>query len=168
MIHLIYNSATCLDFSKDDLVALFAKARTNNASMGVTGILLFVEGSFFQVLEGPEQAVDALADRIASDPRHDQMTVIIRESIAERSFGEWTMGFAEMSAQELSELAGMNDFFDARTSLSALQAGRAKKLLTAFAKGRWRVRVGERAPRSTAADVGVIAPGAFAESRAVG
>ncbi len=149
MIHLIYNSAAVVDFSKDDLIELLAKARDKNAANDVTGMLLYIDGSFFQILEGPEEAVDALAAHIAEDPRHDQMTVIIREPIAKRAFGEWTMGFADVDSTDLGEVDGLNDFFDGQTSLSAMDAGRAKKLLTAFSKGRWRVRLGARAPRFT-------------------
>lgn len=151
VIHLIYNSAAVVDFTREDLVELLSKARDNNASKDVTGMLLYVDGSFFQVLEGPEESVDALAERIAQDPRHDQMTVIIREPISKRSFSEWTMGFADVASDDLQSVEGFNDFFDGQTALTSMDAGRAKKLLCAFEKGRWRVRLGARAPRFTPA-----------------
>lgn len=152
-----------VDFSKDDLVELLERSRNNNAAVDVTGMLLYVDGSFFQILEGPEEAVDALAAKIETDERHGQMTVIMRETIATRSFSEWTMGFADITASEIDEIEGMNDFFDGQRSLADIDGGRAKKLLTAFAKGRWRVRLGARPPRM--APQVVESPGELADPR---
>lgn len=103
-------------------------------------MLLYVDGSFFQVLEGSADAVDALFARIALDPRHRSVVTIIREPISQRAFGEWTMGFANMTREEVITAVGMNDFFGSKTCFDELDGGRAKKLLAAFAEGRWRVR----------------------------
>lgn len=78
---------------------------------------------------------------IASDRRHKNATAIIREPIARRAFGDWTMAFAEIDASELAHIEGLNDFFHAGDSLTKLEPGRASKLLAAFAQGRWRARL---------------------------
>lgn len=143
LIHLIYNSAATAPPSAQALAALLDKARNKNAALGITGMLLHVDGCFFQVLEGPADAVDALAAQIAADPRHTRMTTIIREPIARRDFGEWTMGFSQTDAVSLGTVEGLNDFFQTGEVLSSLDAGRAKKLLQAFKQGRWRVRLSE-------------------------
>ena len=140
LIHVIYNSAATKDFSEEDLTELLRRARNKNASLAITGMLLHVDGSFFQALEGPQQAVDTLVETIRGDSRHARVTIIIREPIAIRSFSEWTMGFTRMSQQELGEIEGLNDFFGDGRVMAELDAGRAKKLLTAFKQGRWRVR----------------------------
>lgn len=140
LVHLIDNSAATTDLGDAELAALLDRARTRNASMGVTGMLLHVDQSFFQVLEGPEEAVTELAAIIARDPRHDRMTTIIREPVARRSFGEWTMGFSRGEHGATAGLDGVNDFFDAGRVLADLDPGRARKLLSAFRDGRWRVQ----------------------------
>lgn len=137
LIHLIYASAATADLSAAQLGALLAVARGNNTSAAVTGMLLYSEGSFFQVLEGAPGAVDATFARITTDPRHRRATVIIRESIARRAFGEWSMGCATPSGAEVAAAAGMNDFFDAGSCFDRLDGGRARKLLAAFRDGRW-------------------------------
>jgi len=149
VIHVVYSSAAVVEFSRDDLVALLEHARCSNASRDVTGMLLYVDGSFFQILEGPEEAVDALCAKIKKDPRHEKMTVIMREPIAKRLFSEWTMGFANVDAADVREIDGLNDFFSGQRSLADIDNGRAKKLLFAFSKGRWRARLGANAPRLT-------------------
>ena len=151
LIHLIYNSAATRPFSDADLQQLLSAARNKNASLNVTGMLLYVDGGFFQILEGPEAVVDRLLATIHSDARHTRVTTIIRESIPERSFGEWTMGYATVRPDEHTQLDGLNDFFGAGDIMSNLYAGRAKKLLTAFKQGRWRAKLA--APAAPAAVV---------------
>lgn len=140
LTHVIYSSTAAQPFSRSDLVNLLARARNKNADRGVTGMLLYTEGSFFQVLEGDVAQVDGLFAEIARDPRHRDLVTIIREPILRRSFGEWTMGFAAMSASEMSQLVGANDFFATGSCFAGLDGGRAKKLLGAFRDGRWRGR----------------------------
>jgi hypothetical protein len=71
------------------------------------------------------------------------VTKIIHEPIAQRAFGDWSMGFSAPRPSELSSIEGFNDFFQQGISLTNLQSGRAKKLLQAFAQNRWRSRLGE-------------------------
>ncbi len=141
LIQLIYCSAAQVRFERDQLVALLDVARRKNRRYGVTGMLLFTEGSFFQVLEGPPESVDAIFESISRDDRHDQVTVIIREAVARRSFEDWTMGFADLQPDEADSILGVNDFFGGGASYDRLGPGRAKKLLTAFCEGSWRDRL---------------------------
>ncbi|NEO84945.1 MAG: diguanylate phosphodiesterase [Spirulina sp. SIO3F2] len=129
-----------------DLVSLLETSRKNNAKAKITGILLHENGSFFQVLEGTQEAVEQLYERILHDNRHTKVVTIIREPIAKRTFGEWTMGFVKLDSQELDEIIGLNDFFAEGSSFTQLGAGRAKKLLAAFRKGRWRSKVKNQSP----------------------
>ena len=88
LTHLIYSSAATKPFSANQLEELLGKSRSNNARQGITGMLLHVDGSFFQVLEGEAADVDAAYARIEQDSRHAQHTIIVREPIARRSFGD--------------------------------------------------------------------------------
>lgn len=137
LIHHIYTSAAQGTPDSEALKRILAQSRRNNAPLGITGMLLHTAGSFFQILEGAPEAIAALFARISADPRHHRITTIIREPIPRRSFPDWTMGFAEISPPELARLIGSNDFFGNRQCLSALDHGRSRKLLAAFAQGRW-------------------------------
>lgn len=141
LIHCVYASAASADLGHEELAALLESARLNNARLGLTGMLLHADGSFFQVLEGPPDVVDALYARIEGDPRHGQVTLIIREPIAKRHFADWTMGFYRVSREELAGLSGVNDFFGKDRALVKLDAGRASKLLAGFRDGRWRKKL---------------------------
>ena len=141
LIHCIYASAAKQAFGKAELAELLERARTNNARLNVTGMLLSAEGSFFQVLEGDEATVDGLLAKISADKSHEKVTLISREPIAKRAFGEWTMGFSSMTREEIESIDGLNDFFGEASCLAQIDSGRAMKLLRCFAKGRWRSRL---------------------------
>ncbi len=141
LVHCVYASAASRDFKTQELAELLEMARENNAKHGLTGMLLYAESSFFQVLEGPADVVDALYARIERDPRHDQMTLIIKEPIPKRYFDAWTMGFYKVSRAELVGMSGVNDFFGKDRTLLRVDAGRAMKLLAAFRDGRWRKKL---------------------------
>lgn len=138
LIHCIYASRAAAGFQESDIPALLERARTKNSGLGITGMLLFIEGSFFQVLEGDAAAVDGIYTTISADPRHAQITEIIREPLARRSFADWSMGFAALGRADAARAIGANDFFGSASCLEGISAGRARKLLVAFGAGRWR------------------------------
>jgi len=140
MEHVIYVSVAAQEFNTQELALLLEKARSANASAGLSGMLLHsdADGSFFQVLEGEQGAIDQLLGKLRLDKRHSHLSILIREPITERSFGEWTMGFSSMSPEKLRKIPGLNDFFSQRSCFTELGAGRARKLLAAYAEGRWR------------------------------
>lgn len=141
LIQLIYGSAASHPLSRGDLESLLTKARFRNLQCGITGMLLYADGSFLQVLEGEKEAVDCVFESIKKDKRHSNVTLIIREPIARRSFSDWTMGFADIEPGEADQIAGINHISGNAASLARLGPGRARKLLSAFKQGHWRSRV---------------------------
>jgi hypothetical protein len=141
-MHCVYASAATRPFEAAELTALLQAARQHNDGAGLTGMLLYTEGSFFQVLEGDPAAVEALYARIELDKRHEQVTKIVAEAIPRRSFAHWSMGFSQVSRDELALISGTNDFFSGASCFLGLDPGRAKKLLSTFREGRWRKTLG--------------------------
>lgn len=141
LTHIIYTSTAATEFDPAALDGILQRARRTNAERSVTGMLLYTAGSFFQVLEGEEATLAEMFARIAADPRHRGVTKIIEEPIAQRAFGDWTMGYLEVTSSDLESIEGFSDFFQQGNSLVDLPPGRAKKLLTAFAQGRWRAQL---------------------------
>lgn len=139
-IHLvIYASGASVPFDSADLHRLLAVSRRNNAELGVTGVLLFHEGAFLQVLEGPEEAVERLYDRIRADGRHHDCRLLFRGDFEERRFDGWSMGFVRLRADEVASVPGFVDFF--RSGVRSLDlvadAPRVIRVLEGFAEGRW-------------------------------
>ena len=143
--HLIYASTSPRGFDRQELLSLLMKARTANALLDITGMLLYENKNFFQVLEGSESAVTQLFQEICADKRHQAIVRIIQEPIAKRSFCDWTMSFSSISREELCTIEGLNDFFEENSVFLQLDGGRAKKLLAAFQGGRWRRKLAPHA-----------------------
>ncbi len=68
-------------------------ARRNNSQAKVTGALLFSADHFAQVLEGPQEAVEAIFERIQHDARHGEVTVLESLTSEQRDFSEWSMAY---------------------------------------------------------------------------
>ena len=129
LMQCIYASLAASFFKEQDLSALLAQARDANARRGLTGMLLYIEGTFFQVLEGETDDVDFIYEKILRDPRHTHIRLIIREPIARRSFAEWTMAFETMEPLEAGAMIGDTDFFADPAYIDKMDGGRARKLL---------------------------------------
>jgi len=138
LVHCIYSSVGVEDYSQEFIVELLDKAKRKNAELGITGMLLYDEGSFFQVLEGDPDVVSALLKTIQQDPRHERVMKIIFEEIEERNFSDWTMGYSDIKKDDLTQIEGMNDFFQSGKTFVDLDEGRTKNLLKAFKSGQWR------------------------------
>lgn len=93
LFQLLYSSSATQDFWPDDLFELVEKSRRKNAEHDLTGMLLFHEGQFLQLLEGPEPAVRACFAVVERDPRHESIKVLLTGECEQRDFPEWTMGF---------------------------------------------------------------------------
>lgn len=104
-----YISSAVALFTSSELAALLAEARAFNAEMGVTGMLLYHEGSFMQALEGEKSVVLALRERIYADPRHRGIITLDEQELQERQFGEWSMGFRDLTSATLRALPGYSD-----------------------------------------------------------
>lgn len=146
LVQLTYSSVARHPFKREDLLGLLEQSRRSNKLSSITGMLLYSDGSFFQVLEGEADAIEKLFNTISHDSRHEQVTVIIKETVATRSFADWTMGYAEITAQDVDQIIGINDFFTSGRSWADLRHDRVKMLLQAFKEGRWREKLSDQAP----------------------
>jgi hypothetical protein len=117
MRSLTYVSAAVRPFRLAELHDLMVAARARNASLDVTGMLLYAGGRFIQTLEGPDDAVDGLFERIAADPRHEQVVRTLREEVDERAFPDWSMGFDYLGDEQSLGLPGFSEFLRAGETL---------------------------------------------------
>ncbi|NJL08328.1 MAG: BLUF domain-containing protein [Methylacidiphilales bacterium] len=110
MIQITYISRATEPLSAENLLTLLQQCLPNNASHGVTGMLLYGNETFLQVLEGDEKAVNDLFDIIRKDPRHTDIQVLRRGPIDRRQYSEWSMGFKRISDQALHNIEGLRNF----------------------------------------------------------
>ncbi len=106
MRQLLYVSNTGQHVGVGELDDILTASRHNNALMGITGLLLFIDGGFLQMLEGEERAVRELYARITADPRHINPQLMLDREVPVHAFPEWSMGFERPSMDD-PETAGM-------------------------------------------------------------
>lgn len=112
LVSVVYVSKATSDVGDDTLRDILTESRENNAESGVTGVLLYRDGQFVQVLEGPRDSVQSLVATITADPRHDDIRIVLDEPIDERQFGDWTMEFRPVATPQRALPQGFRDSFD--------------------------------------------------------
>jgi hypothetical protein len=110
MLSLIYVSTSVKLLNDEELLDILKVSRENNSSRDVTGLLLYKGGNFMQVLEGPDAVVEALYEKIKTDPRHQDVSVISREQISTRQFPAWEMAFQNLDNPEIKNEPGYSQF----------------------------------------------------------
>jgi small GTP-binding protein len=107
---LIYSSWAKHEFVLRDLVHLLEHSRQNNKKCSVTGILLYRERHFFQLLEGDEEAVSSIMEKVEKDARHEGISYLYRETTpAPRLFPNWSMGFPHLKYLDIVGWEGLAD-----------------------------------------------------------
>ena len=107
--HLVYQSYATVPVGEAELTRLLAQSRAYNATHGITGLLLYNDGRFVQLLEGSEAAVRAVFARIIRDPRHAGVVALADGPAAHRLFTEWSMAFRAVDRAALAALTGYAD-----------------------------------------------------------
>jgi len=110
MIQVSYVSHSAEPMSASELLPLLHECRTNNTRNGVSGLLLYGNGTFLQTIEGEAEVVDPLYERIFKDKRHKDIGLLYRKDIAHRQYSEWSMGFDEIDDASLENVEGLRNF----------------------------------------------------------
>jgi hypothetical protein len=110
MIQVSYLSRATAPMSAEQLLSLLLQSRRNNAARGITGMLLYGNQTFLQVIEGDDAPVDALVERIARDPRHAGVKILHRKPLQQRQYSDWSMSFERVTPQALEAVEGLHDF----------------------------------------------------------
>ncbi len=123
MINLIYVSSAVKTFNEAELLEILKVSRENNSKQHITGMLLFKDGNFLQVLEGEEAEVMKLYEVICLDPRHRGANIIEKSKIVKRQFGDWSMGFRNLNDDAVKSLPGFSQFMNKSLTLEEFSGG---------------------------------------------
>ena len=110
MIQITYLSAATRAMSQDDLEDILKTARENNARLGITGMLLYGNKTFIQILEGEEDVVHKLVKTIKRDPRHTNFQIVKQKPIERHEYADWSMGFKRVSGEDFEAVKGLEQF----------------------------------------------------------
>jgi hypothetical protein len=106
LYHLVYQSFATTPFSEEQLQALLTHSRQWNTDHSLTGVLLYSEGGIMQVLEGPEDEVRYIFNRISGDRRHSGVTKLSDGPVIQRNFSQWSMAFKAVNPDDFAQLKG--------------------------------------------------------------
>lgn len=90
---IMYISSATGPMTAAECATIASASAPRNAAQGVTGLLLFNGKRFLQVLEGPQDVLDSIYDRIKCDGRHQALVKLRDVPIQTREFGQWAMAF---------------------------------------------------------------------------
>ncbi|WP_436514540.1 BLUF domain-containing protein [Ekhidna sp. To15] len=107
--YTIYTSTPREKVTMETLREITQASQKNNPEKEITGILLGIENKFLQYLEGPEENVNALYEKIWKDPRHQNVTQWIKGYSNDRVFKDWSMGSWMLTNDELKNLPALSD-----------------------------------------------------------
>ncbi len=117
MIQVTYTSVATGKIGSADVFKIVEASAKNNAVNGLSGFLIFTGGRFFQLLEGPEAAVDALLAKLAKDSRHASLEVLTRAPVEERLFTKWKMKRLALTRHQPSIIHDVPEFRRASQSV---------------------------------------------------
>lgn len=114
----------------DELKILYEKAKENNRVNNITGVLIYKDRNFLQVLEGEEHHVDQTFKRIKKDKRHKNIFEIINSEIEERIFEDYNFGFTIVNNNE--ELKNLYQYLDWLKEADSSHANKVVRMVENF------------------------------------
>ncbi len=109
---VVYISCATNPLGEAELAQMLREARERNQKNEITGLLLYRNGDFMQVIEGPHKSVRELLEKILRDPRHARVRILREGPLAERQFADWTMGFKTVPDSAVRQLSGYSRFLE--------------------------------------------------------
>lgn len=133
MISITYISSATAPLSDEALLKLVDQCQKTNQRLGVTGVLVYSEGNFMQVIEGAELVTLALYERIKLDTRHAGVTTVNEQQIQACEFDGWSMAYNILRPKSLRAPRLPQAFIDrAGRRPLPLPQGSASRLLWSF------------------------------------
>jgi len=134
LYQIVYTSTASESISRADLMELLQGSVQRNTRAGITGLLLYYDGTFMQTIEGNGSVVIALFAKISRDPRHHHVIPLIHGPINRRDFSDSAMAFRDLNAPELRKLPGYSDFLNTPLNgdLLAPDISKGQQLLLLF------------------------------------
>lgn len=93
MYRIIYLSSATTKFTNEEILTLLRNSRKNNEVHKITGLLLYSDGNFLQIIEGKSKPLKKLYEKICVDPRHKNIIKVFEGKVTSRIYPNWKMGF---------------------------------------------------------------------------
>jgi hypothetical protein len=118
LIQLVYASRSNLESTHDaagiepGVARILTQSRRNNKPKNIGGVLCYGDGHFFQCLEGEAAVVEELYAHLHDDPRHRDVTLLLKRPVEQRQFKLWAMKYLSVDRviREQLEREGLDRF----------------------------------------------------------
>lgn len=104
MKRITYISRIDKELTEEEIVELGQESEKQNAAAGITGVLMFAGGIFYQIIEGDDIIIDKLFRSIRDDKRHKDIICLKTEyNTQQRMFPDFSMKLVNLdkSSDEL-------------------------------------------------------------------
>lgn len=132
MFELIYVSNAVERMTKDDLQTILMESMIHNSDNDITGILLYDQGSFCQILEGNKKKVLSIYKKIKKDKRHTNIITVSEKDIQYREFSAWSMRFINLDFYDRKMIKGYQDISGNIIDWAKINSSLAKTILMQF------------------------------------
>jgi Sensors of blue-light using FAD len=129
---LVYVSTAAHPLSLHEIEHILERAQARNGKVGVTGVLLYSDGTFMQYLEGSAVAMKKVYTIIQAHPLHHGIIELLREPIASREFPEWSMAFRSASTFAASNPSRYDALLSQKLASPGGPGSTARTLLSKF------------------------------------
>ena len=108
---LVYTSVAKQKMTDNCLKNLLDRTRSKNSAVSLTGMLLYIDPYFVQILEGDFDDVCETFTRISKDPIHHKVSLILKKPITERNFANLAMGFNKVTEKHIDSFVSLEAFY---------------------------------------------------------
>jgi hypothetical protein len=132
---LVYMSTAVGVLRADELDKVYLRAKANNVAQNITGLLLFYEGTFLQLLEGPAAGISSLVQKLRRDKRHANLIILESSPIEARTFPDSPMQYVPARNLTVGEKQAFSDLraaVNVRPAMVGAPAPGADNGLSAF------------------------------------
>lgn len=128
-----YVSSANPNISQEEIQQVLEFSRNWNNENGITGILLYSEGNFFQVLEGDQGLLETLFLQIKNDDRHYDVMTIFKKEVPQPKFIQYSSNFISLDSRLRAE--NIELYFSQLEKLNPKIQSSVRYILNKFTEG---------------------------------
>ena len=117
MITLIYHSVANHTYSDEELSLFLSYIKKKNSRLNITGVLFYHRGNILQIIEGEDDTVNTLFEKIKIDNRHINVIKLVHFKITKRSYQNWSMAFKHLTDRDWAKVKGYLNIEDKQIGL---------------------------------------------------
>ena len=114
VFYTIYASSATVRLPQHDILELLKRARLKNQAQGLTGMLLYRDGTYLQYLEGQRADLDRLMKCLREDSRHEAIRILREGTVPGRLFPDWSMAYKNLAGLRSSQVPGYSERLQAK------------------------------------------------------